>query len=91
MEVRTFSVKLSHHEIKCCWISNILHFKDIRADYSLEIAWNNRSFAESLVKILGNEFSSLHIMCIIGGMFIVSEYIMLWREFWILVLWWEFW
>lgn len=29
----------------------LLHFKDIRAGYSLGIAWNNQSFAESLVKI----------------------------------------
>lgn len=47
----------------------LLHFEDIRAGYSLEIAWNNQSFAESLVRIQANELSSLHIMCIIGGVY----------------------
>lgn len=55
----------------------LLHFKDIRAGYSLEIAWNNQSFAESLVKMQENELFSIHIMCIIGGMFTGSEYMML--------------
>lgn len=51
----------------------LLQFKDIRAGYSLEIAQNNQSFAESLVKIQENELSSVRIMCIIAGLFTISK------------------
>ena len=55
----------------------LLHFKDIRIGYSLEIAWDNQSFAGSLVKRQEHELSTVQIMCSIGGMFTVSEAIMI--------------